>query len=95
MLKVIAQHYIRPECLDQARPLLAELVEKSRAEALCIGYDLFTNQADPCHFVFVEEWPDRAALDLHAQTEHFTRIVPQLKDLTSREGSLLLMDAFA
>ncbi|MFQ2165508.1 putative quinol monooxygenase [Aeromonas hydrophila] len=27
------------------------------------------NQKDPGHFVFIEEWPDHAALDAHCNTE--------------------------
>lgn len=29
-----------------------------------------------------ETWQDQASLDLHAHTEHFTRLVPQIKALT-------------
>ncbi|MGO2139193.1 MAG: putative quinol monooxygenase [Leucobacter sp.] len=36
------------------------------------------DQEDPGHFIFVEEWPDRTALDAHCATEHFTRLVPQI-----------------
>ncbi|MCL4066879.1 antibiotic biosynthesis monooxygenase [Pseudomonas sp. GX19020] len=94
MLKVIAQDFIRPEALAEVRPLYEELVRLSQAEALCISYDLFTNQKDPGHFIFVETWPDRAALDLHCDTEHFRRLVPQIDALRRQEGTFLLMDAF-
>jgi quinol monooxygenase YgiN len=76
MLKVIAQDFIRPEAVDIVMPLYRELVEKTKQEKLCIAYDLFVDQKDPGHFIFIEEWPDRAALDAHCATEHFTRLVP-------------------
>jgi len=94
MLKVIAQHYIKEEHLEAVRPLFRELVEKSRAEELCIAYDLFVDQNDPGHFIFVEEWPDKAALEIHANTEHFKRLVSQIRAIARQEGSLLLMDRF-
>ncbi|GAA1318449.1 antibiotic biosynthesis monooxygenase [Leucobacter albus] len=47
-------------------------------EPLNISYELFVDHEDPGHFIFVEEWPDRAALDAHCATEHFTRLVPQI-----------------
>ena len=65
MLKVIAQDFIDPVSVETVLPLYKELVEKTRQEELCISYDLFVDQKDPGHFVFVEEWPDRAALDAH------------------------------
>lgn len=73
MLKVIAQNSIKPEQVDAVLPLYRELVAKTRQEADCLGYDLFIDQKDPGHFVFIETWPDRAALDAHCRSEHFTR----------------------
>ncbi len=94
MLKVIAQSYIREDALAEAKVLFAELVKLSQAEPLCISYDLFVDQEDPCHFIFVETWSDRAALAVHDETEHFKRLVPQIRALASKPGSLMLMDAF-
>lgn len=95
MLKVIAEDFIKPEALDIVTPLYRELVELTRAEPRCIAYDLFTDQADPGHFVFVEEWPDRAALDAHIASAHFQRLVPQINAHARQEGTVILMDAFA
>ncbi|MCB5185554.1 antibiotic biosynthesis monooxygenase [Methylobacillus gramineus] len=94
ILKVIAQDFIKPEYIDQVMPLYIELVEKSKQEPLCIAYDLFINQKDPGHFIFIEEWPDKAALDLHCQTEHFKLLVPKINQLRREEGTFLLMDTF-
>jgi quinol monooxygenase YgiN len=95
MLKVIAEDFIRPEFVDAVLPLYAELVEKTRQEEHCIAYDLFVDQKDPGHFVFVEEWPDRAALDAHCRSEHFTRLVPLINGHQRAEGTFILMDPFA
>ena len=95
MLKVIAQDFIKPESLEVVLPLYAELVEKTKLEPLCISYDLFVDQKDPGHFVFIEEWPDRAALDAHCATEHFTRLVPMINKHQRQEPTFILMDAFA
>lgn len=95
MLKVIAQDFIRAEAVDIVMPLYRELVEFTRREPRCIGYDLFTDQKDPGHFIFIETWPDRAALDLHCATEHFRRLVPQIDAHQRAKGTYILMDAFA
>lgn len=78
MLKVIAQDFIRLDAIETVLPLYRELVELTRLEPLNVSYELFVDQEDPGHFIFVEEWPDRAALDAHCATEHFTRLVPQI-----------------
>ncbi|WP_353151971.1 putative quinol monooxygenase [Pollutimonas bauzanensis] len=94
MLKVIAQDFIAPDKIDEVAPLYRELIEKTRQEPHCISYELCINEKDPGHFVFIEEWPDRAALDAHCQTEHFQRLVPLINKHQVREGTVLLMDAF-
>lgn len=95
VLKVIAQDFIKPDCVEAVLPLYRELVEKTRAEPLCVSYDLFIDQKDPGHFVFVEEWTDRAALDAHCASEHFKRLVPLIDQHQRSPGTYLLMDAFA
>ncbi|MFA5494462.1 MAG: putative quinol monooxygenase [Porticoccaceae bacterium] len=94
MLKVIAQDFIDPAHLEDVMPLYRELIEKTRKEPLCISYDLFINQKDRGHFIFIEEWPDRAALDAHCNTEHFKRLVPLIDQYQRKEGAYLFMDTF-
>jgi quinol monooxygenase YgiN len=95
MLKVIAQDFIKPEAIPIVLPLYRELIEKTRQEDLCIAYDLFVDQKDPGHFIFIEEWPGRAALDAHCATEHFTRLVPLINAHQRQDGTFILMDGFA
>ncbi len=92
MLKVIAQDFIRPEFIAVVRPLYKELVEKSKAEPDCISYDLFEDQRQPGHFVFIETWPDKAALDRHCATEHFQRIVPKIDFYRDKDGEFMFLE---
>lgn len=94
MLKVIAEDFIKPEFVEAVMPLYRELNEKTRQEEKCIAYDLFIDQKDAGHFVFIEEWPDRAALDAHCRTEHFTRLVPLINRHQRKEGTFILMEPF-
>ncbi|CAH1690616.1 ABM domain-containing protein [Hyphomicrobiales bacterium] len=94
MLKVIAQDFMRLDAVEIVRPLYRELVELTRLEPLCIAYDLFVDQKDPGHFIFVEEWPDRAALDAHCASEHFRRLVPLINAHQRQDATFILMDSF-
>ncbi len=95
MLKVIAQDFIKPDCVGIVMPLYRELVDRTRGEPRCLSYALFVDQKDPGHFVFIETWPDRAALDAHCASEHFRRLVPLIDQHQRAPGTYLLMDAFA
>lgn len=94
MLKVIAEDFIKPEHIDKVMPLYRELVEKTRREPLCISYELCIDHQDPGHFIFVESWPDRAALDAHCQSEHFKRLVPQINLHQCQPCAFLFMQPF-
>lgn len=52
------------------------------------------DQKNPGPFIFIEAWPDRAALDAHCQTEHFRRRVPLIDSHQRKPGTFLLMDVF-
>ena len=73
------------------RPLYAELVRLPRRAPLCRAYDLFEDRKQPGHFIFIEEWPDQAALDAHCASEHFRRLVPQIDAHQARPGTYILM----
>ncbi len=64
-LKLIAEDFIQPEYIEMVLPLYQELVEKTRTEVGCIAYDLYHDHKQKGHFVFIEEWDDRVALNLH------------------------------
>lgn len=85
-LKLIAEDFIQPEHIEMVLPLYQELVEKTRSEAGCIAYDLYHDHKQKGHFVFIEEWINRAALDLHVQSEHFQRLVPQIDQYQTQAG---------
>lgn len=93
MLKVIAEDFMQPDAVEILMPMYEELVAATRREPLCISYDLFVDQKDPGHFVFIETWPDQAALDAHCASEHFRRLVPAINKYQRAEPRFILMDS--
>lgn len=94
MLKVIAEDFIREEALEIVAPLYRELVRETQKEPGCIDYQLYVNESDPTHLVFIEQWVDSAALDRHCASEHFTRLVPQINQHAYQPCRVLRMGAF-
>lgn len=94
MLKLIAEDYIKLEHLETVKPLYRELVEKTQLEPDCLAYNLFVDQKDPGHFIFIEEWPNELALEKHCNSEHFTRLVPLINSYQSKTGTFLRMNEF-
>ncbi len=85
MIKIIAKIPVTAEKLPEFKALGAELVEKSRAEAGNVSYSLNVSNADPLLLTFIEFWKDQDAIDSHNNSEHFTRIFPQLAAMASGE----------
>lgn len=81
MYTIIGTVTARPETRDELHALLQAQVAPTRAEAGCINYDFHVDAADPCVFVFYENWTDRAALDAHLAMPHLQPLFLQLDRL--------------
>lgn len=92
MLKVIAEDFIQNEAIEIVMPLYRELVAATKQEPLCISYDLYVDQKDPGHFIFIEEWPNQEALDIHCASEHFKRLVPLINSYKRSDPIIILMN---
>ena len=81
MYTILGTVTARPETRDELLTLLHAQVAPTRAEAGCIDYDLHVDAADPCVFVFYENWTDRAALEAHLAMPHLRPLLSQMDRL--------------
>ena len=81
MYTIIGTVTARPETREELMALLAAQVVPTRTEVGCINYDFHVDSADPCVFVFYENWTDRAALDAHLAMPHLQPLFSQLDRL--------------
>jgi quinol monooxygenase YgiN len=84
MYTIIGTVTARPETRGELAILLAAQVAPTRAEAGCINYDFHVDAADPCVFVFYENWTSREALDAHLAMPHLQPLFSQLDRLLAR-----------
>lgn len=59
-----------PERLDEARPVLARMVEASRAEPGCLAYSFAEDLLEPGLIRIFELFEDRAAQQAHSTSAH-------------------------
>ena len=71
MLKLIAEDFIHLDKIETVLPLYQALIAHTRLESGYLAYDLYHDLKNPGHFVFIEAWKNREALDAHVQSEHF------------------------
>jgi quinol monooxygenase YgiN len=89
MIKIVSRNTIKEGKKEVFLSLVKELVEKSRAEEGNISYGLWEDKNDSNVFTFIEDWKDQEAIGVHNATEHFLRIIPQMRELTLAEGKEL------
>jgi quinol monooxygenase YgiN len=88
MLKVVAKNFADPKHLDEILKLSRELVDMTRREPGCISYGVYQDTKHPELLTMIEEWESREALETHMSSAHFTRIVPQLGKLMTRDADI-------
>ncbi|WP_315082071.1 putative quinol monooxygenase [uncultured Clostridium sp.] len=88
MIKVVAKNFAKQDKMNEIIELYKELVEMTRKEEGCIKYEMYQDEQDARILTMIEEWENRQALDKHLKSEHFTRIVPMLGKLMSKETDM-------
>ncbi len=77
MIGLIATIKIKEGTAADFEAVANQLVEKVRAtEEGCVHYDLY--KQDDTTYVFLERYADKAALDIHRNTEHYKTIGGQM-----------------
>jgi quinol monooxygenase YgiN len=74
----------RPEHREELEAILAGQVVPTRAEAGCINYDFHADLADPCIFVFYENWRSQEDLDRHMKMPHLLPLLSQAQRLLAK-----------
>ncbi|CDX35838.1 conserved hypothetical protein [Mesorhizobium plurifarium] len=81
---VIGTIVAKPETREELQAILSGFVEPTRAEEGCINYDFHVDAADPCVFMFYENWRSKDDLDRHLAMPHLKPLFGHLDDLVAR-----------
>ncbi|MES2665867.1 MAG: putative quinol monooxygenase [Pseudomonadota bacterium] len=81
---IIGTVMAKPDTREELLGLLASQVAPTRNEPGCINYDFHVDAADPCCFVFYENWQSQADLDAHLAMPHLAPLFSQLERLLAK-----------
>jgi quinol monooxygenase YgiN len=62
------------------------LVEPTRKEPGCLGYNLHQSKSDKTQFMFYEQWASKEALAAHGQMPYMKALGGNLKGRTEKGG---------
>ncbi len=83
MIRVNSFFELKPGCDMAEISMLLNGSWKSRAPTpAALARDVMCSLASPRTMMFCETWQSQQAIDAHAATPHFTRIVPLIKAST-------------
>ena len=75
MIVVVGRVSTDPSKRAQLIEVAQKVAAASREEAGCISYRVFEDTEQPNHFVFVEEWEGKDALQQHFGTPHIAEFM--------------------
>ena len=81
MIAVLGTFRFPLEALDQARPLMRQVIEATLAEPGCRAYSYAEDVAEPGLFRVTELWDSREALAAHFRTPHMQGWAEQRAEL--------------
>lgn len=88
MLVVLADARFDPEDADRVRAIARPMIEASRAEPGCAGYDYAFDLIEPDLMRVRELWRDEQALRDHFATPHMAAFLKALRALQPRRLSV-------
>ncbi len=90
MIKIVAVNYVKPDKVEEFKALAKDLVKGSQAEEGNISYTLNQSISDPTVLTFIEFWKDKAAIESHNASEHFTTICPKLGEFCAKDMDITI-----
>ena len=78
MYLVTGNFFIKQERLEQARSIMADIVEVGRTEAGIVRYTFYPDLVDPLRYFLFEEWESQETHDAHFNSDFMQATVPGL-----------------
>ena len=80
MYLVAGNFLIKPERLEQARDVMAKIVEVGRTETGIVRYTFYSDPDDPLRYFLFEEWESKETHDAHFNSDFMQATVPGFFD---------------
>lgn len=93
MLIALGDVYAQIERREEVRELMRATQAAAREEPGCECYAFTETLDDPGHFVLVQRWRDRVALEQHYRSQGFADYQAQIAPLLVRTSEIALFEA--
>jgi quinol monooxygenase YgiN len=90
-MMIVAKLSVKPDKTKDFIAAAREIIEKSNKEEGCTFYQLYQDPYDPAKFVFVEEYRNQAAVDVHFAADYFTGFGAKIGDLVAGPAEIKII----
>jgi quinol monooxygenase YgiN len=87
---VVAYVKAKAEKAAELKRALLDLIQPSRRDSGCLGYDLHQSPDDPGKFVFYENWSSKELLDAHLGQPHLRAFLSRAEELLAEPPEITL-----
>ncbi|MEG1498413.1 MAG: putative quinol monooxygenase [Bacteroidales bacterium] len=78
MITLIIEYHVNAASEHSFIEYMDALTQYSQKDEGCLFYQYYQQPHNPSIFLLLEEWSSQEFLNLHAEKEHFKRLVPEL-----------------
>lgn len=89
MVRIIAKHIVKPECVDEFLRIMPELIKASQREEGNFYYNLHKAIDVENVYTMMETWQDIASIEAHNASPHFTTLVPKILPLLAEPAEVI------
>jgi len=84
MIKIVAKSIVKNGMKENFKQVARELITETWKEKGCISFNIYEDMNNENNIIFIEDWKDENSIELHHESDHVKRILPELVKL--REG---------
>jgi quinol monooxygenase YgiN len=90
-MMIVAKLRVKADKVKEFTEAAKEMIEKSTKEAGCKSYQLYQDPYNNTSFVFVEEYKNQAAVDVHFASDYFKAFGPKIGDLVAEPTKIKIV----
>jgi quinol monooxygenase YgiN len=94
-LKVVAVAETTIEKAGELKKVCLGLIEPTRKETGCLGYELYQDTTNPGKFIFIENWQSKELLDIHLKSPHLVAAGEAFNKILTKELVVLMLNKLA
>jgi quinol monooxygenase YgiN len=89
---IAAKLFVKPEKINEFTKMFQTMIDSTRMEPGCTGYQLFQSPSEKGTFLVFENYKNQAAMEAHFASPYFKALGDKMKPLASKPAEVVIYD---